>query len=383
MTRPINEEATLTVMLPLYKRDSKGKVRVIQHFVKGNTFWAVHGLEDGEQIHDTPTVCEGKNIGKANETSPEQQALLESTARRQKKIDTGYFEDKSQIDNVAYFDPMLAKKWEDCKDAALESRLQLYSQPKLDGMRCIIRWEDDELVARSRNGKLIVPVSHILLELAEFLPKNVILDGELYNHELKQDFNKIISVAKKTKPTQKDIDEAEKLLEYHVYDCYIEDSTDTIFARRNLLFALILGYTTYSYPVDTTRIDSEDEIDKIYGEYLELGYEGQMIRIEDSYQKGKRSKSLLKRKEFIDDEFTIIGTEEGNGKKSGMAATFRMVTADGKEFGGSIKGEDSYRIEILANKDSYVGKKAHVRFFEYTPDGIPRFPVVHSVRDYE
>ena len=382
--------ATLLELKPIYKKDTKGKTRVINYYVDRNAFWAVHGLLDGKQITDKKTYCEGKNIGRANETTPEEQALAEATSKRQKKLDTGYFENIKDIGNLAYFDPMLAHKWEDYKKN-ITQETDIYVQPKLDGMRCIARWENGKVVCRSRKGKEIIPIVRIIQELEEKLPYDMILDGELYNHELKADFNKIISLVKKTKPTDEDIKECGEKIQYHIYDMFDVSNPDLSFLDRIQKITRTIFATGSSdclgavFTVGVNEPILEEKFTKIneqYGHCLESGYEGQIIRFDKPYE-NKRSKFLLKRKEFLDDEFEIIGVEEGKGKRAGQVGALVMLTKDGKEFNGNVKGTDAFRKDLLANTQDLVGEKAHVRFFEYTPDGIPRFPVVHNIRDYE
>ena len=369
----------------LYKKDVSGRIRQITFFIDGNTFWAEHGLKGGVLIKDNPTVCESKNVGRVNSTTPEEQAEAEAQSRWQKKRDTGYFDKIEDVNKLAYFKPMLAHKWEDHGQKLIFDAETVLVQPKLDGIRCLTRWEDDEIVCRSRNGKEIVPVNRIRVELKNKLPNNVVLDGELYNHDLKDDFNEIVSLVRKTKPKIEDIKKCSSLIEYHVYDCFFTDSPDLGYKDRMALLRDVMPFSLPLKLVDTQELDTvdrEEDLYNLYRLYLDQGYEGQMVRADSKYEQ-KRSKSLLKRKEFKDDEFEVIDVEEGRGKRSGMAATLKMKTHDGNIFDGAIKGKDKFRVGALENKDEIIGKKAHVRFFEYTEYGVPRFPVVHSIRDYE
>ena len=97
-------------------------------------------------------------------------------------------------------------------------------QPKLDGVRCLIQHNTWGVVAYSRTGKEWKNINHILKELVPFFQKypNVILDGELYNHDLRDNFEKIISLVRKTKPTDEDRLEASKLTQFHCYDTIME-----------------------------------------------------------------------------------------------------------------------------------------------------------------
>ena len=102
----------------------------------------------------------------------------------------------------------------------------LYVQPKLDGVRCLIQANPDEgeIIAYSRTGKEWKNIDHILRELIPFFEKypNHILDGELYNHDLKKDFEKIISLVRKTKPTEDDRFESYEKVQFHCYDTVME-----------------------------------------------------------------------------------------------------------------------------------------------------------------
>jgi len=166
----------------LYKLDSKGKTRV-WHAETGTdgTRWglrSIAGLEDGKKVTSEWTFVEQKKVGRSNETSLEEQAASEMASEVQKKKDRGYFTDLKNIDTFDKFKPMLAEKFE---DVTLDWKSgYVYSQPKLDGIRCIAR--KDGLWTRS--GKEIPAVPHIWESLQEFFAQhpNMILDGELYNH---------------------------------------------------------------------------------------------------------------------------------------------------------------------------------------------------------
>ena len=114
--------------------------------------------------------------------------------------------------------PMLAYP---VSDKPIDYEKPTFIQPKLDGVRCVIQaepWVTNEasgydVVAYSRTGKEWKNIDHILEQLKPFFAKypNVILDGELYNHDLRDNFEKIISLVRKTKPTDQDRLDARKL----------------------------------------------------------------------------------------------------------------------------------------------------------------------------
>jgi DNA ligase 1 len=358
----------------LFKRDSKGKVR--EWFAMTGTdgtnwgWCAVSGLDDGKKVQSGWKLVEQKNIGKANETSLKEQAVAEMMAEFNKKSERGYFATLSNIDTFEKIKPMLASKYEDAK-IDFEKNVY-YTQPKLDGIRCIARRDG----LWSRAGKEILAVPHIMDHLKVFFEKypDAILDGELYNHQLRDDFNKITSLVRKTKPTAEDIAEAKELVQYHVYDVIqMPDKEENFFSDRIGWF-YGQGFSGSVQAVETRRALDQDQIDRNYGDDLEDGFEGQMIRIDAVYEQNKRSKSLIKRKEFLTDEFPVVAVEEGKGNWSGHIKRFILALPGGTQFGAGVRGtQDTMRTMFEAKQTPLW---ATLRYFTPTPDGIPRFPVV-------
>ena len=98
----------------LFSRTSTGAIQTWQMIVDDNKYYSITGQQDGKKIENEPTVCEGKNIGKKNETSPSEQAYSEAQAKWDKKSKTGYTTDVKKIDEcTSYVEPMLAKSFED------------------------------------------------------------------------------------------------------------------------------------------------------------------------------------------------------------------------------------------------------------------------------
>jgi ATP-dependent DNA ligase len=363
----------------LFKRDSKGKVREWEAMSGtdgtnwySNWYWCtVSGLDDGKKVQSGWKIVEQKNIGKTNETSLQKQARAEMQAEFKKKKERGYFESLSNIDTFEKIKPMLAIKHE---DTTYDFEKEVYySQPKLDGIRCIAR--SDGLWSRA--GKEIVAVPHIEEALKEFFEQypDAILDGELYNHDLKDDFNKITSLVRKTKPTAEDIAEARQLVQYHTYDVVEvpEEVEDVLFIDR-WKWLRSQKFNTFVKVVNTDIISHREKLDAIYGEYLEDGYEGQMIRKNTVYEQNKRSKSLIKRKEFLTDEFPVVAVEEGKGNWSGHIKRFILALPGGTQFGAGVRGTQETMATMFESKE--VPSWATLRYFTPTPDGIPRFPVV-------
>ena len=136
--------------------------------------------------------------------------------------------------------------------------------------------------------------------------------------------------------------------------------------------------------VKTSVAFSFDDLDEHYKRYVEDGYEGQMIRINSAYEKSKRSAKLLKRKDFMDAEYKVVDIEEGNGNRTGTAKHLVCYCNKTKQnFNSNIKGNFDYLAEILDNREEYIGKQATIKFFELTPDGVPRFPYAIAFKNYE
>jgi DNA ligase-1 len=233
----------------------------------------------------------------------------------------------------------------------------------------------------SRNGKPIISAPHIRESLEGLFKKHpdLIFDGELYADKFANDFNKIVSLVKKTKPTDADLKESKKQIEYHIYDL---PSSNKTFVKRmwdlGILFETRSELHPYCRIVETYTCNNEDEVMELYGGYVERGYEGQMLRIDGKYE-NKRSKNLLKHKSFIDEEYTIIDICEGEGNRAGTAGYFVFETAEGKPFKSNVKGTWEETAEMLKNKKKLIGKEATVKYFNLTPDGIPRFPYVINI----
>jgi DNA ligase 1 len=362
----------------LFKRTSTGATQVWTLEVEGNQYRVTSGQIDGKQVTSSWTVCEGKNIGRANETSPEEQAMSEAKAKMTKKLDQGkYHTNIENIDVQKFMAPMLAKKYEG------KMSEKTFSQPKLDGIRCIVKADG----MWTRTGGPILGAPHIREALQEFFndDPDLILDGELYCSRLKNDFNKIVSLAKKKSPTEQQLRESAHNLQYWVYD--LPSSKRGFFERSIELAAMSCWWrddeeAKVDSPlvlVETELVRNKEHLDELYQGYLAAGQEGQMVRDGNSLYENKRSKGLLKRKEFKDEEFTILCLNEGRGNYAGMIKSVSFETKGGIKFDTGIKGDQPYLRDLMANADQYVGNQATVRYQDLTPDGKPRFGVCYHI----
>lgn len=367
-------------MLPkLYKRDSKSRVRVFHVAVKDCGEYSEiirrSGLLDGQQQTNVRVVEVGKNLGKSNETTHYQQACLDAESFWNKKVKEGYSED---INATPKFQPMLAKTYS-VDTCTFPCRMQ----PKLNGVRCIVTKTEQGVVGySSREGNLFKPFTHLTQYLDVVMDVGDKFDSELYIHGLPLAL--IVSLAKGTEHvTFKGRTYTRGDLECHLYDIISDaDFSD----RSNNLFmrSIDLDFIEDSMPVKltpTTFVPNSTVGDEMYKLYIENGYEGAMYRSETGpYEQGKRSKLLLKRKDFKDSEFKIVGVE----RDVRGCVIFKCNTKEGKEFGVVPKGSlESRNMSDLAAAQC-IGKFLTVRYSDMSKDGIPSGnPVGIVIRDYE
>ena len=262
----------------------------------------------------------------------------------------------------------------------------VFMQPKLDGVRCVIQNEKREgyeiVTAYSRTGKEWKNINHILGQLRPFFDKfpNVVLDGELYNHDLKDNFEKIISLVRKTKPTNEDRLEASKLTQFHCYD--IIDETLLFDQRMDFLNNAFSNMCPGIYIVETHEVLSEGFAKNIHKVFLKMGYEGSIVRTNDTYH-CNRSHNLRKFKDFHDAEATIVGFVEGKGKRIGTVGKFVAIDADGVEFGMPVMDNFKYLQKNFRKMQGWIDKTATFTYFERTKKGSYRHPLFKCIRDYE
>lgn len=363
----------------LYSRTSKKAVQEWTVEVDGvnGMYRTIHGQVDGKLQETEWTVAKPTNEGRANFRDESEQAIFETNAMWKKKLESGYFEDINDIDKKLYVEPMLAKDWKKRKDKV---KLPVFCQRKLDGARCIITKDG----AKSRNGKDWATIPHITDAFKEVFERypDLVLDGELYNHEYKDDFNKIMSLIKRSKPSEEDLKESAENVQYWWYDTASDKHTFS--QRSNWIKEL---KTRFNLPdfivvVPTDYVKTLEQLDAHYETFLVEGYEGQMIRLDTPYE-FKRSSNLLKRKEFIDEEYTILDIQEGDGNKTGYAGNAIMDNGERGTFSTNIAGDRAHLKDLLDNKHLYIGCQGTIRYFNLTPDGVPRFPYLYEVRTYE
>jgi DNA ligase-1 len=350
-------------------------------------------------------VPKGKNIGKANETTPWKQAELQARSDWDKKRDEGYKslndlglkEDEKggwstdtaeakyygtlyialqerlpqfNSDASGNVKPMLAQTYKEGK-----VKFPAFVQPKLDGVRCLMAVTVEKHKAGtnytidflSRSGKVYETLSHIEEAVRENGPsESFILDGEIYSEELT--FQGILKAVKKQRP------ESEKL-HFRAYDIVMEGPM-TERLQKMMELVTSLGTSSIAF-VSTMKVTSHTELQSLHDGFVELGYEGAMLRtFTGTYGQGQRSSDLLKVKMFQEEEFEFVNWTHGQRPEDLIAV---CKTKEGKEFRAKMMGNVVEKKEMEEN----TPMKITVKYFELTEDRIPRFPIGKAVRDYD
>lgn len=430
-----NKMTTHHVLPPLYTIDARATKRVWKVWTVGNTLYTAHGIAGGKMVQ-AERDFEGVNIGKANETDGEQQALLEAKRAWAKRLDKKYFAeceegktleadvraakataggrnnaalkgfgDKGQnlksvsaniVTGVETVSPMLCDKWDDTQTCLkyFDFAAGVYAQPKLDGWRCLAtRAKDAEgntvVMMYSRQQKQYPHFAKIRKELRTFLkrlPKGTILDGELYAHELHDPVTKKVLSKDDTFSTISGAcsvgrsvpSEYEGQIGYFVYD--IVDPTKTQAERTQMLQdAFDDADTKRIFRVATEVLHSKSDVEKKLEEYVANGYEGVILRAHDlKYETKKRSKKMRKLKLEDDAEYTIVAYKQGEGTEKGCVVwTCRTKDAParpGVRFDVRPRGTQDERRELFKKGDDYIGKPLLVKYQGIGTNGAPRFP---------
>lgn len=365
----------------LFKKNNKGVLQFWEARADGNTVVSTWGELNTDNPQESIQVVEGKNKGRANETSAYEQAELLVEQLIKKKLKSGYVRTKEEALNgeedeaiAGGIKPMLA---ENSKDYGIP--VPCYIQPKLDGHRCIaIVDRNGQVTLWSRKREPITSQPHIVKELQEFAKEfgltDIAFDGELYKHGVK--FQELAKYIRPQNPRPG----VEDVVQYHIYDVAV----NTPFKQRLEQWVSKVNEwrCTYIKPVSTEYVESEERIHSRFRHYRDLGYEGIMLRPGDGCYENKRSKTLLKLKEFEDAEFDIVGVGSGSGAESDCIMFTCCLPEDKtKTFNVRPRGSHDERRKMFKHKDSFIGKQLTVVFQGYTDDGYPRFPVGKAVRE--
>jgi DNA ligase-1 len=363
----------------LYKQNTKGGVQQWQiAVVDDTTIVTTYGQQGGKLQETRDTVNEGKNVGKKNATTAAQQAVKEAQSRFEKQQKKGYVSDVTRAENAETdveggVVPMLAHTFADHGHKIVWPAAV---QPKLDGIRCLAMIGDDKTVTLwTRTRKPIKSVPHINAALAALnAPAGFVFDGELYNHELKANFEQIVSLVRHDTPR-----DGHEHVQYHIYDAAISVTFDE---RWRVLSQIVPAEQRHLRLVSCQTVADYDGALEFYRACMVQGYEGIMVRNRASLYEPKRSYSLLKIKEFEDAEFKIVGMNEGRGKLAGHVGSFICETSTGEKFDVKLKGDTTELQRCFKERSLWQNKMLTVQYQGLTnTNKVPRFPVGLRIRD--
>ena len=383
-----------TTFPTLYKLTSTGKVQMWQISVAPDdpqsaypaaVIHTTYGLLDGKKQKAHELIREGKNIGKANETTPLEQAELEAKSQWEKKAKKGYVQNiedaqEKKVDTsfvAGGISPMLAHSFD---KQGHKISYPAYIQPKLDGHRCIAELDGDNVALWSRTQKRINSLPHIENALKGlFGYMHVYLDGELYNHEYRENFEELTS-----KIRQSGVMPGHEVVQYWIYDVVIDGGFESRYSVLKGLEKAIkeLGLENILVVVPTEMVSTEDEVANVMSTYVDdYGFEGAMLRnAKGTYKKNGRSYDLQKVKTFVDSEFPVMAIEEGKGKMAGKAM-FVCELPDGNTFRVKMVGALDDLTEYYNNPEPWIGRDLTVKYQGLSQYGVPRFPVALRFRE--
>lgn len=362
----------------LFSRTETGAVQSWQIIVEKNRFKVISGQTDGLKVESNWTVCKGKNLGKANETSSEEQAYKEAESKWKKKLKTGYTEDLNKIDKcISYVEPMLAKNFEDRLDK-INWKKGVFVQNKFNGCRCIATFNGSEVLLKTRKGETYISVPHINQDLLRFFNDypEAVLDGELFSNDYRQRLNELMSLVRKTKNiSSEDLNKSKEMVRFYIYDGYnFEDMHDETpyDERKEWIDNKLPKYSSYYRNVKTDIAYSLEDVRSIFNEYVEDGHEGVIVRIPDSPYENKRSQYLLKWKPLEDDEAIIVDIQEGEGNWAGTGKVMSLKWKD-KIFDATFKGTMEECTQFLKDKALWIGKQVKFQYNGLTGLGTPSY----------
>lgn len=365
----------------LYGTSKDGKTKnweiKVERFNDYSEVVSLHGYEN--KIETRVRVNKGKNIGKTNETTHFEQAILEAQSKWKKKHDIEKYTTTPDVSTSS--GPRLPMLAQDYSKHKSKLKYPCFIQPKLDGYRMIYDTTTKSITTRQGKNFEIVKESGLLYDELCSLPKGYILDGELYVHSDDMSFE-ALGVLRKTKKLTEDDRRNLNKIEYHVYDMI--DSSP--FQKRiSMIDAILSSKYKMIRVVPSVKIDSEKEIVNIHQKFVDEGYEGSMLRNADSrYLEKNRSYDLLKFKDFMDEEFEIVGYtfEKDTSGEDKNCVVWIVKIKEGLECKVRPKGAKEQRQmlyeECEKNFEKFKGRKLWTKFFEYTSDGSLRFPTTKT-----
>lgn len=354
----------IKILPKLYKLNSNNKIYTWSTKVEDKYVYTYNGIQDGKIKENKREILK---CGREN--SIFERAVKIAEKKWNDKINKeGYSTD---INNIKIFvSPMLAKKAEIVNNKFKGISFPLYVQPKLDGFRCLCIFEKNKVKLVSRKNIEYIGFNSLKKDLSKQIKdKSFIYDGELYIHNMPFE---VLSGHIKKAQHREDYDIKE--IQFRIFDCFNLKDISLSFQKR-------YGIIPKKLLVETLSINSIIEFKEYFSKYIQDGYEGIMLRVPSSpYEISKRSSFLQKYKEFIDDEFEIVGFEEGAGVDKNTVI-WVCKTKNNITFNVRPVGSVQHRKKLFKNAEKYIGKMLTIKFQELSENGVPRFPVGKDIRD--
>ena len=373
-----------------------------------------YGRVGGKIASATRTITKGKNLGRSNETTPYEQAILESMSAYTSKLKEGYVDvtnDKNvwtivngtkeinlqslervvasyPTDHLDRSKPMKAQPYyKDLEETKIRMKFPCFGQPKVNGVRAIA--EDRtaheakslfdltlKIQIRSKKGMEYPLMRDIERELSDMFPTGMdfTLDGELWSPEIK--FLGDVTHAVRTHCVDTD------KINFYIFD--IAEPNISQIDRLKTIEAIIPAIDKFSRVIRLPAIWIKDDADaqQFTDECIAAGYEGAVFRTPEAYYEfGKRPTSMTKLKRTIDAEFAIVDIKpEAKDPSRGL---FVCITPEGKMFTVTPTMTHEQKQDVMSNPDKYIGKELTVIFYEYTKDKKPFHIRKTILRDYE
>lgn len=281
----------------LYKKDSKGKMRIWQQRlseVQDGTTYAltISGLLDGKQAERSKPISDSK----VEKSFPRAVKLMDNTVV--KKLRDGYHRSIEEAENAGVlFKPMKAKTYE---HGVTKLPHGFWIQTKINGVRAPYNLDTDTLHTKSGLEYDIPHIQEEVKRFAEILGYS--MDGELFIDGL--------TAPEITGITKRMNDPRREKFEYHLYDCMMEDGFGYRWGCIRDTFSKFVaeyGIPKYIKLVETEFIQDPARIQAKMDHYIYLKHEGLMVRIDNQpYEYGKRTNNLLKWKLVMDGEYEVV-----------------------------------------------------------------------------
>ncbi|MFI5421571.1 MAG: ATP-dependent DNA ligase, partial [Nitrososphaerales archaeon] len=204
-----------------------------------------------------------------------------------------------------------------------------FAEYKYDGIRAQLHYSEGVAKIFSRNLEDVTRYFPEITKAAQtHLTKPIVIDGEIvpFQNGLPLSFQALQRRLRKLIPSPDDVP-----VKYFAFDLLYyerplieEPLSERIRLLRSLDFQDPLGFSMQK-PVTTV-----EEIQGMFDESKNLGYEGLVVKIPESqYSPGRRGKSWIKLKKELDTlDVVIVAAEYGHGKRAGVISDYTFAVRD-------------------------------------------------------